>query len=180
MAEDDDQLQCRIQYTPSSSGIQTLTASYWGDPHHSSSDDTAVIFSGNTAPSKVTALSLTCDQTCPQLGQTTNCQATVQTAEGGTASGTVSWSASDQGELSHARCDSPDGNGQLQCNARYSPSAVGAQVVTATYSGDSSHLSSTGTFEVFVQNNDYSGSMEQAAFFVPVGAILIGGIRCGI
>jgi trimeric autotransporter adhesin len=170
---DFDQLQCQIQYTPTASGVQTLTATYSGDPYHSSSSDTAVVFVGNTASSKATSLSLTCSQTYVQLGQSTNCQATVLTANGGNPTGTVSWTATDSGTFSHESCQ-PNyfGNGQLQCSAQYTPRSAGAQVVTATYSGDPSHQSSSGTFEVFVQNNPWQAFAEQAAVIVPGGALV--------
>jgi hypothetical protein len=73
-------------------------------------------------------------------------------------------------------CQQPDRNGGLQCNARYTPGTVGAQIVTASYSHDSSHLSSTGTFEVFVQNSGNAKTAQQAMSLAPVGAILFGGI----
>ncbi len=88
----------------------------------------------------------------------------------------MTWAASDLGTFSQVRCNSPDRNGQLQCSAQYAPSALGAQVVTASYAGDPSHLSSTGTFEIFVQNSYKGQQAQQAMFFVPIGAILVGGI----
>ena len=171
----EDQLRCQVQYTPSVAGVQRVTATYSGDLYHSSSSGAAVVFVGNTASSKVTALSLMCDQTYVQLGQSTNCEATVDTADGRTASGTVTWSASDLGTFSHVKCNPPDRNGQLQCSARYTPNAIGAQVVSASYAGDSSHLSSAGAFEVFVQDAGSSQTAQQAVFLAPVGAILAGG-----
>ena len=167
----ENQLQCQVQYTPTSAGVQTLTASYGGDPYHASSSDSATIFAGDTSSSKATSLSLTCDKTYFAVGETTNCEAIVLTADGGTPTGTVTWSATDTGTFTHMKCQGPDKNGQLECDASYSPTSMGSQTVTAAYAGDHAHLASTDMFVVFVQSAS-NGNATQQAIVVPVLAVL--------
>ena len=173
------QLHCSAKYSSGSSGAQTLAASYGGDPYHSASTGTLTVFVGSVTPSGQTSVSVTCDQTYPQVGQQTKCHATVTAADGKALTGTVAWTTDSSGSFSHVQCGSngneKNGGGKLTCQASYTGSTTGQHIVTATYSGDGGHSGSSGSFGLFVQNGN-DGEPQQAAILVPGGALLITGL----
>ncbi len=101
-----------------------------------------------------TGAELSCDQFRLHVGQTSNCNVWITTADAGTPTGKVSWKAT-SGQLTDERCNFPNDNnypdqGQLVCQAQYTPSAAGAQTITASYSGDAYHSGASDTDQVFV------------------------------
>ena len=174
------QLVCQAVYTPSGSGVQTVTAAYSGDPYHGSSSSSFVVFAGNVSGSKVTGVSVACSPVYLTPSESTECVATVSAANG-TPSGTVAWTATGSGSFAHVSCN---GNGYgnsgnpLTCQATYTPSSTGEQIVKASYGGDASHTGSSGTFAVFIQHKPYADLERQAAVLVPTG--LIAGSALGL
>ena len=77
------------------------------------------------------------------------------TIPGSPTTGSMGWTSSNGGTFTpqppkSQGCNKPDGNGQMQCQAQFSPGSNGAAVVTAQYPGDSYNLGSGDSFTVFV------------------------------
>jgi len=157
-------LRCRADYSSSSPGAQTITASYSGDQNNAPSTGTF----GLTVTLIPTHTSLTCDPSNVQVGKSTECKADVTARDDSTPTGSVTFTSSDShGTFGQATCTtkaghqdakpSDKGEGQdrsLSCFVDYTPSSSGAQTITATYSGDASHSSSSATFNL----NGHEGS----------------------
>jgi len=144
-------LTCRVDYSFSSAGTETLTAAYSGDAHHSSTlaalQLTVTLIPTNT--------SLKCDPSKADAGKTTPCEADVSSQDGGLPSGSVTFTSSDAlGTFGKVTCSAGRGNNEgqsnvLVCQVDYTPSTSGAHAtITATYPGDPSHSSSNATFKL--------------------------------
>jgi hypothetical protein len=137
---------CSFSYTPgqAGSGVQTITANYGGDGNHAASSGQAAL----TVMLRVTSTALTCKQVKPVLDK---CTATVSDTSPGSATapaGTVSFSSSGRGVLSAKQCTLSGSGTSASCTVSYRrPAGVPfkAQTITASYSGDSTHQSSTGS-----------------------------------
>jgi hypothetical protein len=116
-----------------------------------------------TSLSSITTTSLQCHPSTARVGATTRCDAKISSAGNVPLTGTPAFTSSDpQGTFGKVTCGGngendngriaadgqDDGNGGsiLSCRVDYIPSVSGAQTVTATYPGDTSHLSSSATF----------------------------------
>jgi len=151
-------LRCTADYTPSSTGTQTITATYSGDPNNASSAGTFVL----TVTLAATHTSLTCDLSKAQAGKSTKCEAQVTARDHITPTGSVTFTSSDtHGTFGQVTCTTKEshqdataqdkGEGQtsaLTCLVDYTPSSTGTQTITATYSGDASHSPSSATFNL--------------------------------
>lgn len=169
---DDGQLQCQATYTAAASGVVTITATYSGDPYHASAADTDTIFVGNLSGNPATSTKLTCLQLPISSGQSTQCFATVATADGGTAAGTMTWTATD-GTLSQKSC-SPQYQGELVCQVRFTAGTPGVAVVTASYGSDPKHSASSDSVQLFVSPSyEYTQSVLSAAAIVGVGGSVV-------
>jgi len=134
---------CSVTFTPGSGqeGAITITASYPGDASHLLSSGSTSI----TANKRATSTAISCPSQ-PHNGQTT-CTFTVSDTSPGTTStptGTVD-TFSDGGRggtFGGASCALVSG----VCSVTYTPSACGtsAVAISATYEGDTNHLTSTG------------------------------------
>ena len=142
--------KCGATYTPASStpvGSITIAASYSGDGSHSTSSGSASISVGKRSTSTgISPSSLTIVH-----GTTIKLTATVTDTSAGTASsptGTVSWKIS--GVTATVSCAlKASGTGVSSCGVS-GLLPVGSYTVTATYSGDSTHVTSFGTSSVTV------------------------------
>ena len=152
-----NQVVCQADYSPStvSNAEVTISASYSGDDGHSSSTGSYSLFVGKSN-SQAVALSLVCNNAFVNVGDQLSCAATVSAANGIAPTGSVAFSSSDSGTFSRVSCnsnnhDSP--NGELICTANYSPASSGENTVSASYSGDGSHTTGSGSFTVFAQDS---------------------------
>lgn len=137
-------LSCTATFTPAGLGGPIVTATFAGDANMTGSngtDDVQVVVPGS-------ATTVSC--TSPiEIGDTSACTATIAPSSGSvTPTGAVTWSTSDAGTFSGETCT--PGVGSLTCNAVFTPSAVGAPTVTATFAGDTNMTGSNGAAVVQV------------------------------
>jgi YVTN family beta-propeller protein len=140
------QAACSFSYTPgeAGSGTQTVTASYGGDGIHAASSGQAAI----AVTLRVTSTVLACQQVNPVLSK---CTATVSDTSPGSAtapSGTVSFTSSGPGVFSATQCTLSGSGTVASCTGYYATPAgvpMRGQTITASYGGDSTHQSSTGS-----------------------------------
>ncbi len=146
---------CSVSYTPAVIGHHLLTGSYGGDSTHSSSQGTFLLAS-TPAPPHTTTTSVTCLPTSVTTGSTSSCAATVTDTSSSptTPSGTVSFTTNSTGTFSptSASCtlSASTTAGTASCSVSYTPgsTAVGHHLITGTYSGDSGHSTSNGSFNL--------------------------------
>src|SRR5439155_1561076 len=143
---------CAVSYTPTAVGPHTITASYGGDASHLSSAGSFVVKIVRAECSK----RVNCSPAVVPVGSASSCTATVTDATPASATaptGTVSFTA----DLASSAFASYTLGGpttdlagavSTSCTVSYTPTAVGPHTITASYSGDASHLSSAGSFVV--------------------------------
>src|SRR5207245_198284 len=145
---------CPLTYPPPRSAALTITASYSGDASHLSSSGTFVV----TALKHETSTEVSCSPALVPVGSPSSCTATVTDATPGSATaptGTVSFTA-DLASSAFASCTlggaTTDSAGVVStsCTVSYTSTAAGPHTITASYSGDATHLASTDTTTVTV------------------------------
>jgi hypothetical protein len=140
------QASCSLSYTPGQigSGTQTITGSYAGDTTHAASSGQATI----TVTLRTTTTALACPQ---QRSALVKCTATVSDTSPGTAitpTGTVSFTTNSFGIFSATKCTLSGSGATASCAVYYGTLAgfLGPQqTITASYGGDSTHLTSSGS-----------------------------------
>jgi hypothetical protein len=147
---------CQVSYTPGVDGPHVVTAAYGGDAttHDVSSG------SANLAAVLGTATSVVCTPNPDGIDAPTTCRATVT---GGTnaPTGSLTWSSNSgvTAQFSSASC-TLDGSGA--CSVTYTPSTFGASninTITASYGGDSRHLTSSGHVDLTVSTRSTAVSV---------------------
>ncbi len=137
---------CSVSYSPTVSGHHLITGSYSTDASHGPSVTTYyLLVTGHT-----TTLGISCSPSSQTVGSSTTCTATVTdtSSSATTPTGTVSFSTNSTGTFSAATCTlTPGASGVSSCSITYTPSAVGsgAHLITASYSSDSTHATSSGS-----------------------------------
>jgi hypothetical protein len=140
------QASCAASYTPgqTGSGTQTITVSYGGDGGHLASSGQDAL----TVTLRATTTVLTCQQSLLVLQK---CTATVSDTSPGSATapaGTVSFSSSGHGVFGATQC-TLSGNGTSASCTVFFRTLAGPPFkdprIAASYSGDSTHQSSTGS-----------------------------------
>ncbi|HME18684.1 MAG TPA: G1 family glutamic endopeptidase [Nitrososphaerales archaeon] len=141
---------CSVTYTPSSSspvGSITVTASYPGDSTHSPSSG-----SGSIAISKrSTTASVSPSSSTVTHGTPVTSTVTVRDTSAGSATsptGTVTWKVSGLGATVTCTLKA-SGSGVSTCSVS-GALPIGSYTLTATYNGDSTHSTSSGTSSVTV------------------------------
>src|SRR5207245_944501 len=128
----------------------TITASYGGDTSHLSSSGTFVV----TALQHETTTAVSCSPAMVPVGSPSSCTATVTdstplsaTAPTGTVSFTQDLASSAFAicTLGGATTNSLTGAVSTSCTVSYPSTTLGPSTITASYGGDTSHLSSSGT-----------------------------------
>jgi hypothetical protein len=140
------QASCSLSYTPGQigSGTQTITGSYAGDTTHAASSGQGAI----TVTLRTTTTALACPQ---QRSALVKCTATVSDTSPGTAitpTGTVSFTTNSFGIFSATKCTLSGSGATASCAVYYGTLAgfLGPQqTITASYGGDSTHLTSSGS-----------------------------------
>ncbi len=160
---------CAVDFTPSTTSETNIVATYGGDSTHSGSSGSQALngglftwlFQGSFCPTPV------------EVGQTETCVADLMeppeytNTPGGTitfaSSGAANWSSDPGGAGGEVFTGNPcqltvySGNvGQVACVENYTPTAAGTQVITLSYSGDSTYAPSTVAFPVTVTPNSTS------------------------
>jgi hypothetical protein len=137
-------MDCVAQYTPSSSGSQTITASYSGDPYNSPSSGQ---FSLTVNAVTQTSTSVSCGPS--QQGDeqfSLKCTATV-TGNGPT--GNVTWTSSSSTGSFHPPVCRLDPRSQ-SCQVEYSDTSAGTVTITAKYQGDQANSPSSSSTTVTI------------------------------
>src|SRR2546428_474789 len=137
---------CAIIYTPpANTGPVTITGTYSGDSTHKTSSGTSAL----TVNLRTTTTVVTPNPATGSFGDSMTFKAAVADTSGGTKtspSGTVSWSDAGAGDTFNATCTPVATTaGKSACSVSYTPSKTGPITMTATYSGDATHASSSGT-----------------------------------
>src|SRR3989454_308079 len=136
------------RYIQKEVGPHTITASYGGDASHLGSSAAFVV----TALKHETSTEVSCSPAVVPVGSPTSCTATVTDSTPTSASapsGTVSFSA-DLASSAFASCtlggastDPLTGAVSTSCAVSYTSTVAGPHTITASYSGDATHLAST-------------------------------------
>jgi hypothetical protein len=132
---------CSVTYSRSTTGGDTLVASYAGDARHLSSGGEANIQTAKRS----TSTSVAC-QTPIMMGSTSTCTATVTDTDAApaiTPTGDVTWSTDGTGSFGPSTCTLA-GASVATCSVTYTPADAGTAGITATYGGDARHTTSTG------------------------------------
>jgi Bacterial Ig-like domain (group 3) len=138
------QASCAVSYTPGQvgAGSQNITAAYGGDSSHAASSGQAALI----LTVRTTSTVLTCQRS---LAVFQKCTATVSDTSPGSATaptGTVSFSSSGRGRFSATHCTLSGTGTSASCTVTFQPLVpLKGQTITATYGGDSTHQSSTGS-----------------------------------
>ena len=150
-------MSCSVDYSSSTLGAQTINAAYPGDAHDLPS---SASFHVTVTPIPTTT-SLACNPSSVQPGKATQCVADVDSADGSSPTGGVTFSSDSRGAFGKVACSAqnyPRSEGrELECTVDYTPSVAGAQTITAVYPGDSTHSSSTGAFLLNRDRGDKAG-----------------------
>jgi Calx-beta domain-containing protein/Big-like domain-containing protein/PKD domain-containing protein len=142
---------CSVTFTPSAAGTHTITASYAGNATHAPSSGQTTI-----TVRRMTSTNVSCSPNPVAVGSPTTCTATVTDTGAGmktTPTGTVGFTSSGIGTFSSTSCSLVAGMGNsASCSVTYTPTAIGISphTITATYNGDTTHATSSGTTTVTV------------------------------
>ncbi|TMI40043.1 hypothetical protein E6H23_08190 [Candidatus Bathyarchaeota archaeon] len=147
---------CSVTFTPSASGDTTVNGNYAGDAAHGTSTGSSTV----TVNLRATGLAVYCDPVSVVAGTVTTCRVAVTDESAGTATGTlastptgaVALTSSGDGAFSEASCNLTGAGPSSFCSVTYTPSGtmLRTDTITASYSGDSSHGTSTNTAQVNV------------------------------
>src|SRR2546422_1054390 len=156
-------------------GPHSISAVCAGDASHLGSSGAFVV----TALKHETSTEVSCMPAMVPVGSPSSCTATVTDSTPTSASapsGTVSFTA-DLASSAFASCtlggastDPLTGAVSTSCAVSYTPMAVGPHTITASYSGDASHLSSSGAFVVTALKHETSTDVSCMPAMVPVGS----------
>jgi hypothetical protein len=131
---------CSVTYTPTATGTETIGAHYDGDSTFDQSSAPGVSL---TVGKRDSATSVECTPAGVSTGQATACTAMVTDTDSGMSTmpgGIVDFSSSGSGSFDSTACTLASGG----CSVTFTPSAPGAQTLTASYAGDALHGPSTG------------------------------------
>jgi len=144
---------CSLSYTPSPGmeGIQTVSGTYGGDSTHQGSLGSTSL----QVTRRASSTNVSCSPSTLRPKHSTTCQASVTDTSPGTPitpTGFVSWSSSGTGTFSPASCIISGNGPTATCTVTYTPSTGRAtiQQITATYTGDTDHLSSSGSTTIAI------------------------------
>src|SRR5437667_4347297 len=156
--------------TSTTAGAKTLTATYGGDCNFNTSTSPGAPHQVNVRPTTTT---VNCTPASVPVGSPTSCTATVTDTGPGTAitpTGTVSFASSGAGTFGSSSCGLSGSGNSATCSVTYTPSAVGTHTITASYSGDTTHATSSGTFDVTVIKHGTTTDVSCTPATAPVGS----------
>src|SRR5439155_231894 len=142
--------RCAVSFTPNAVGTHTITASYSGDTTHATSSGTTVV----TGRTHATTTCRSCTPASITVGSATCCPATVPDATPGSATAptrpvrfTYSLSTFSASTCTLDTLSLHDAIPifSTRCAVSFTPNAVGTHTITASYSGDTTHATSSGT-----------------------------------
>jgi MBG domain/MBG domain (YGX type) len=140
---------CTASFTGGATGTISVTASYPGDTTHVASSGSDSI----TVSKRATSTTVSCAS--PVLpNAASSCTVTVSDTSGGTATtptGTVSLTASGAGASpASTTCNLSGSAGTATCSANFTGNAAGTISVNASYPGDTTHATSSGSGSITV------------------------------
>src|SRR2546422_75997 len=128
-----------------------------GSPLGATTTPTSISLTVTAAQPHATATTVSCSPSSVQVGSQTTCTATVTdtSSSGATApTGTVGFTSNSTGTFSptSATCTLASGPpaGTASCSVSYTPTVAGHHLITGSYTGDSTHSGSTGSFKLAV------------------------------
>jgi hypothetical protein len=124
---------CQVNYTPNVAGQVSLKASYSGDTNNLGNFGSYTL----NVVTSASSVSVNCAPNPDPLGSGTSCTANVT---GFHPKGTVSWTTDQSGSFSSTTCTLMGG----KCSVTYTPSTTNTATITATYSGDTNNVGSSG------------------------------------
>ena len=154
---------CSVQYTPLSVSSESITASYTGDSNNNASSSLPYVF---TVGASTSSVSVKCSPKSAAVGSSTTCTATVN---GYNPTGTVTWQTNATGIFSSSTCTLTSGS----CQVTYAPSTTASANLTASYSGDSNNLGSTGSSALIVTQAVTNTSVNCVPSSIEVGSLTI-------
>jgi hypothetical protein len=140
---------CQLTFTPATGGDYSITASYTPD---------RATWVGSTSTFAITAVdqtatSFNCLASTVSLGDSTTCTATLSDPTAvRPPTGTVTFSSAPttgtfgNTSICQWQASTPGPGGSATCQVTFSPSAGGPYQLTASYSGDTTHAASNGSF----------------------------------
>jgi hypothetical protein len=161
---------CSVSYTSTSAGSEEINASYSGSTIQPSLVQSAVL----AITERTISLTVNCTPSQIQTRQETTCTATVTdtTPAGATnPTGNIAWASSGSGSFSSNTCSLSGTGASESCWVTYSPSSSGSQVITGTYSGDSTHLGNT-QLVILVASTSASG--------LQISSLMLGALTGGV
>src|SRR5438046_811540 len=145
---------CSVTYTPGASAVghHLITGNYVGDSTHTSSSGTFLL-AVTPAPPHTTTTAVSCSPSSVPDNSATTCTATVTdtNASPTTPTGSVSFTTNSTGTFTpSASCTLAAGAtpGTATCSVTYTPTVVGHHLITGNYAADSTHTSSSGSFNL--------------------------------
>src|SRR5207247_1978956 len=166
---------CSVSYTPTASGMQTITATYGGDTIHTGSSGTTTV----TVNMHETSTAVSCMPAMVPVGSPSSCTATVTDSTPTSASapsGTVSFSA-DVSSSAFASCTLGEAGSAPRTDTvstsgarRSTPTDGGPHTSPASYGRDASHLGSSGAFVVNASQDESRTEVSCMPAMVPVGS----------
>ena len=93
---------------------------------------------------------VSCSRSSVVVGSAITCKATVHESGTKAPTGKVTWSSSGSGTFVKASCRLSKHNSYSACSVRYTPTAPGSVIITASYGGDSNNPASAGAYNLVV------------------------------
>ena len=136
-----------------------------------------------TVYKRATSITVSCNPSLVQVGQTATCSALVADIALGSANtptGTVTWTSSGSGSFSSTTCTLSGSGVSATCSVNYSGHSAGSEVITGTYSGDTSQPAAAQptTLVVVVPANGSSNSLLMLGAFT--GGVGLIGVAAGV
>jgi hypothetical protein len=149
-----NQATCTVNYTPSAVGTQNIYAYYGAILSEHAPSSGAQQITANAAPSGLRSTSTALSCPAGVVNQPLTCTATVNDTSGSGATlptGTVSVvNTYGTGGVTSSPCSLSGSGTTATCTVTYTPSQSTTHQLKATYSGDGTHATSSGTGSTFV------------------------------
>jgi len=163
---------CSVIYSPSKTGPISIAAAYSGDATHSASSGTSSL----TVNPRPTSTVVSSSSSTIKIGTTATLTATVTDSGASPASpsGSISWGDGGLGgSFSPATCPlSPTTASASSCKVTYTaPSTPSSVTITATFSGDTVHGTSSGTSALTVQGYSVAKQSSGQVLFDPLNNV---------
>jgi len=151
-------------------GYYSWNAVYSGDTNNLGVTGGCNVITVNASPMTFT---ISCGHASVVVGATVTCKATVQ-GSSSAPTGSVTWSSGGSGTFSTTSCTLLKHKTSGACSVKYTPTAAGSVVFTASYAGDSKNFPSAGTYSLAVTMK----ATKTSVFCTPTSAVAGSTITC--